>query len=187
LEYALNKVGCRALIIATRFKTSDYVGMVNTLAPELAHALPGRLSAEKLPKLEMVIEINANGDYVIIGSTDTLAGAVNARHDSLDVVMQSNQSPLASFSTTTDGNVQMVLRDKTSNSVLGTTLMRDVESVQFVYKNAQGENIALENIVIVAGGGYASLTEVEPRHSLSDANTFIYNPSSSYGNDVYHY
>lgn len=58
LEYALNKVGCRALITATRFKTSDYVGMVNTLAPELAHSLPGRLTAERLPKLEMVIEIN---------------------------------------------------------------------------------------------------------------------------------
>ena len=36
LEYALNKVGCRALITATAFKTSDYVGMINTLAPELA-------------------------------------------------------------------------------------------------------------------------------------------------------
>ncbi|MBM3591464.1 MAG: AMP-binding protein [Alphaproteobacteria bacterium] len=58
LEYALNKVGCRALITATRFKTSDYVGMVNTLAPELARSLPGRLTAERLPKLEMVIEIN---------------------------------------------------------------------------------------------------------------------------------
>ena len=46
LEYALNKVGCRALIVATRFKTSDYVGMVNTLAPELRTALPGRLRAE---------------------------------------------------------------------------------------------------------------------------------------------
>jgi fatty-acyl-CoA synthase len=34
--------------------------MVNTLAPELARALPGRLTAEKLPKLEMVIEINEN-------------------------------------------------------------------------------------------------------------------------------
>ena len=33
LDYALNKVGCRALILATRFKTSDYVGMINTLAP----------------------------------------------------------------------------------------------------------------------------------------------------------
>src|ERR1700727_199792 len=32
LEYALNKIGCRALIIATSFKTSNYIGMVNTLA-----------------------------------------------------------------------------------------------------------------------------------------------------------
>ena len=57
LEYALNKVGCRALITATAFKTSDYVGMLNTLAPELAHAQPGRLTAAKLPKLELAIQI----------------------------------------------------------------------------------------------------------------------------------
>ena len=57
LEYALNKVGCRALITATSFKTSDYVGMVNTLAPELHTALPGRLKAARLPALEMVIQI----------------------------------------------------------------------------------------------------------------------------------
>jgi fatty-acyl-CoA synthase len=57
LEYALNKVGCRALITATAFKTSDYVGMLNTLAPELVRAQPGRLTAAKLPKLEMVIQI----------------------------------------------------------------------------------------------------------------------------------
>ena len=57
LEYALNKVGCRALITATAFKTSDYIGMLNTLAPELRTSQPGRLSAEKLPSLEMVIQI----------------------------------------------------------------------------------------------------------------------------------
>jgi fatty-acyl-CoA synthase len=57
LEYALNKVGCRALITATAFKTSDYVGMINTLAPELRSAQPGRLNAAKLPELEMVIQI----------------------------------------------------------------------------------------------------------------------------------
>ena len=47
LEYALNKVGCRALVTATAFKTSDYVGMINTLAPELRHARPGHLDAAK--------------------------------------------------------------------------------------------------------------------------------------------
>jgi fatty-acyl-CoA synthase len=57
LEYALNKVGCRALITATAFKTSDYVGMVNTLAPELRHASPGHLDAAKLPSLRIVVQI----------------------------------------------------------------------------------------------------------------------------------
>jgi len=43
LEYALNKVGCVALITATRFKSSDYVGMVQTLGaaklPQLRHRI----------------------------------------------------------------------------------------------------------------------------------------------------
>ena len=28
LEYALNKVGCKALVTADKFKTSDYLGMI---------------------------------------------------------------------------------------------------------------------------------------------------------------
>ena len=58
LEYVLNKVGCRALITATRFKTSDYVGMINTLAPEISAGAPGQWRAAKLSALEMVIEIS---------------------------------------------------------------------------------------------------------------------------------
>jgi fatty-acyl-CoA synthase len=65
LEYALNKVGCRALITATAFKTSDYVGMINTLAPELRHASPGHLDTAKLPSLKMVIQI---GDTPAVGT-----------------------------------------------------------------------------------------------------------------------
>jgi fatty-acyl-CoA synthase len=57
LEYALNKVGCRALVTATSFKTSDYVGMINTLAPELRRARPGHLDAARLPALRQVIQI----------------------------------------------------------------------------------------------------------------------------------
>jgi fatty-acyl-CoA synthase len=66
LEYALNKVGCRALVTATSFKTSDYVGMINTLAPELRHARPGHLDAAKLPSLRIVIQIGS----------DTVPGAI---------------------------------------------------------------------------------------------------------------
>jgi fatty-acyl-CoA synthase len=57
LEYALNKVGCRALITATAFRTSDYVGMINTLAPELHNARPGHLDAARLPSLKIVIQV----------------------------------------------------------------------------------------------------------------------------------
>src|SRR5205807_2941105 len=57
LEYALNKSGCRALISASRFKTSDYLAMLNQLAPELATAAPGELQAERLPGLRLVISI----------------------------------------------------------------------------------------------------------------------------------
>ena len=43
LEYALNKVGCTALVTAAAFKTSDYLGMIRDLAPELDTATPGEL------------------------------------------------------------------------------------------------------------------------------------------------
>ncbi|HJU14843.1 MAG TPA: AMP-binding protein [Stellaceae bacterium] len=59
LEYALNKAGCAALITALRFKSSDYLAMLQTLAPELAAAAPGRLSAARLPQLRFVITIGA--------------------------------------------------------------------------------------------------------------------------------
>ena len=65
VEYALNKVGCRALVTATRFKTSDYIGMVNTLAPELAHSKPGHLDAAKLPHLRTVIQIGESAPGTI--------------------------------------------------------------------------------------------------------------------------
>ncbi len=57
LEYVLNKVGAKALITAERFKTSDYVGMVRELAPELAAATKGGLESAKLPALKSVIVI----------------------------------------------------------------------------------------------------------------------------------
>jgi fatty-acyl-CoA synthase len=59
LEYVLNKAGCVALVTAAQFKTSDYLGMLRELAPELATALPGDLHAHRLPNLRLVITIGA--------------------------------------------------------------------------------------------------------------------------------
>lgn len=55
LEYALNKVGCKGLILAPSFKTSNYAQMLCILAPELQNAKPGELKAERLPALTTVI------------------------------------------------------------------------------------------------------------------------------------
>lgn len=57
LEYALNKVSCKALVLAEQFKSSDYIGMITTLAPELETSKGGALRAEKLPHLAHVILI----------------------------------------------------------------------------------------------------------------------------------
>ncbi|HEX3992049.1 MAG TPA: AMP-binding protein [Acetobacteraceae bacterium] len=76
VEYALNKVGCRALVTATKFKTSDYIGMVGTLAPELARARPGHLDAATLPTLHAVIQIGgAAAGTIPFDSVYELGGA----------------------------------------------------------------------------------------------------------------
>jgi fatty-acyl-CoA synthase len=57
LEYALNKVGCKALVLAPALKTSDYLAIVNDLAPELASCAPGALQSVALPDLRNVIRL----------------------------------------------------------------------------------------------------------------------------------
>jgi len=60
LDYALNKVDCSALILAPAFKSSNYIEMLQSLAPELASCEPGALKAEKLPGLRVVIRLGAD-------------------------------------------------------------------------------------------------------------------------------
>ena len=64
VEYALNKVGCKALVAMPQFKTSDYLGMLRELAPELLTSEPGQLQAKRLPQLRTVvwIDVASQGD-----------------------------------------------------------------------------------------------------------------------------
>lgn len=65
LEYALNKVEAKALILASKFKTSDYTGSLLDIAPEIPNSVPGRLRAKRLPNLRNIVLLGA----------DTLSGA----------------------------------------------------------------------------------------------------------------
>jgi fatty-acyl-CoA synthase len=91
LEYALNKVGCRALITETTLKTSDYVSMLESLAPELTTATPGELRAKRLPDLRFVIRLGTdktqgmfNFDDVVALADDEHIETVSARAASRD-------------------------------------------------------------------------------------------------------
>ncbi|MCV6623748.1 MAG: AMP-binding protein [Cellvibrionaceae bacterium] len=100
LEYALNKVQCKAIISAESFKSSRYLDMLNELLPELkSHSprvdnspLPTKaLKSKKLPSLEWVIRM---GDTPSAGMlnfselqslvSDDLRKQVNVVQQSLD-------------------------------------------------------------------------------------------------------
>ena len=57
VAYTLNKVGVKALVAAERFKTSDYLLMIEDLAPEVAASTPGALATADFPNLKVLIKI----------------------------------------------------------------------------------------------------------------------------------
>jgi fatty-acyl-CoA synthase len=75
LEYALNKVGAKALITAATFKSSNYLEMLTTLAPEIVHATPGRIEAAKLPRLKLVVRMGSERTPGMLNFDDVPARA----------------------------------------------------------------------------------------------------------------
>lgn len=115
LEYALNKAGVRMLISAVRFKSSDYLGMLQALAPELAHATPGALRLARLPKLEGVVRMGGEptpgmlnyGALLAEPDTDQLAAATAAlgQHDAINIQFTSGTTGNPKGATLTHHNV----------------------------------------------------------------------------------
>lgn len=60
LEYAVNKVGCAALILSPALKTSNYLDILREIAPELDSCAPGELRSAKLPTLRTVIRLGTD-------------------------------------------------------------------------------------------------------------------------------
>ncbi len=56
--YTLNKVGCKALILAREFKSSHYIGVMNDIAPAIRTSRPGELTLSALPALRALIVIS---------------------------------------------------------------------------------------------------------------------------------
>lgn len=89
LDYALNKVGCKALVTASSFKSSDYLGMIRTLAPELDDCQPGALEAAKLPKLRTVIRMGDEQSPGMFNFKDLLQISSQVETAQLDAITDS--------------------------------------------------------------------------------------------------
>ena len=57
LEYALNKVECKALILAPGFKTTDYIAVLQALSPEMNDATTNEWRSALLPSLRTVVRL----------------------------------------------------------------------------------------------------------------------------------
>jgi fatty-acyl-CoA synthase len=58
LEYALNKAGCRALVLLGEYKSSNYAQMLSELAPEIKSSKAGHLRCPRFPSLQFLIRID---------------------------------------------------------------------------------------------------------------------------------
>ncbi len=103
VEYALNKVACRALITSPAFKSSDYVGMLRELGPK------------RLPELEMVVTLGneAHDGFIPIGE---LMGPADPqrlraiaetldRHDAVNIQFTSGTTGFPKGATLTHRNI----------------------------------------------------------------------------------
>jgi fatty-acyl-CoA synthase len=85
LEFVLRVTGCRALVFAPRFKSSDYAAMLDSLIPELAGAEPGRLECAAFPELRLLVQLGPERRRGTLSFDELLASG----HDLDDAVMAS--------------------------------------------------------------------------------------------------
>ncbi|MCF6328579.1 MAG: AMP-binding protein [Henriciella sp.] len=84
LEYALNKVGCKALIMAARSRHSDYVEIIRSLLDEPGEGSDKTLRSSQLPELKTLILI---GDEPVAGFhlfPDVLSSGTADEHQQLE-------------------------------------------------------------------------------------------------------
>ncbi|WCM89028.1 AMP-binding protein [Acidovorax sp. NCPPB 3576] len=108
VEYALNKVGCKALVTMARFKTSDYLGMLRELAPQWAAGTPGALQSDRLPQLRTVVWIDGavGGDEPgLLRFSELMArgDAQDARIDAVAATLDANDPINIQFTSGTTG------------------------------------------------------------------------------------
>ena len=107
LEYVLNKVSCKGLVIASQFKTTDYQELLSKIAPELQEAEDKVLNALRLPHLKHVIKIDDAVHTGIHRFQDLLIQPTTKQLNSLEAIaseLQFDETINIQFTSGTTGN-----------------------------------------------------------------------------------
>ncbi|PKF32437.1 AMP-binding protein [Acinetobacter proteolyticus] len=107
LEYVLNKVSCKGLVIASQFKTTDYQELLSKIAPELASSPDKILNAARLPHLKYVIKIDGQQHTGIHRFSDLLDTPNQSQLDELQRLakqLQFDETINIQFTSGTTGN-----------------------------------------------------------------------------------
>ncbi|KFV63665.1 hypothetical protein N307_07141, partial [Dryobates pubescens] len=59
LEFVIRKVGCKALVFPTQFKTQKYYDILKQSCPEIEKSSPGEIKSKRLPDLSIVITLDS--------------------------------------------------------------------------------------------------------------------------------
>lgn len=107
LEYVLNKVSCKALVIAPQFKSSNYQDILTKIAPEITQSIDKLLSSQRLPHLKHIIKIDHEQHTGIHRFADLLPEPTAAQLDQLQAIaadLQFDETINIQFTSGTTGN-----------------------------------------------------------------------------------
>ncbi|MGZ7881290.1 AMP-binding protein [Acinetobacter soli] len=91
LEYVLNKVSCKGLVIASQFKSTDYQEFLTRIAPEIVVCTDKMIHSERLPFLKFVIKIEEKQHTGIHRFNDLVVAPTQQQLDQLQLVTQQLQ------------------------------------------------------------------------------------------------
>lgn len=107
LEYVLNKVSCKALVIASQFKSSNYQEILTKIAPEITQSTSKLVSAKRLPHLKNIIKIDNEAHAGIHRFADLLPEPTSLQLEQLQAIaadLQFDETINIQFTSGTTGN-----------------------------------------------------------------------------------
>jgi fatty-acyl-CoA synthase len=106
LESVMNRTEVKAVVVADRFKHSDYVALLDDIAPEIKHCEPGKIRSERLPHLTHVFHLSDQdvpGMFSFSGLRDELSEADEHRLNEVESRLQPDDPINIQFSSGTTG------------------------------------------------------------------------------------